>query len=1101
MTKGASQTRKAASRSDTSGSAGSGGDGAKALVIVESPAKAKTINKYLGRGYVVKACKGHVRDLPPRRYGIDPGRNFEPTYEILSGREKVVEELKKAAAKAPLIYLATDLDREGEAIAWHLTYALSLPPEKIRRVVFNEITRSAVAEAFAHPREIDTAKVDAQQARRILDRVVGYELSPLLWKKVAKGLSAGRVQSVAVRMIVGREDEIRAFEPQESWAVEGVFTPSAEQAAELAKALSTISHQQSAKDRAAWVEKSGCIEASLVQVSGRPFKPEGQSGTSGPQSARRISGNQGTDTPGAPEGQDAGAVASFFSAVDAVRPVVESMGFRVTKVVSRDWEQYAHLGLKQIELVGETSVSQAPEFRIKSIDTKRSISRPSAPFTTATLQQAAANQLRFGTSKTMKIAQSLYEGIDIQTGEGNVGLITYMRTDSTNLSAESIDAVRDLIRETCGDRYLPPKPNRYGSAKKAQEAHEAIRPTDVRRTPTAIKGHMTPDQHKLYTLVWNRFVACQMSPAEWDATTVLISAEIQHKCDACATDQQADPSAPGGAARAETRGSSFSTGEVVFKAMGRVLVFDGFYKVLGVPANGDKPMLPALEVGQRVAPVAIEPKQRFTSPPPRYTEASLVKAMEAEGIGRPSTYAAIIKTIQDRGYVEQAERRFHPTARGQIVTQKLVAHFPRVMDVRFTNHIEDELDKIAERHLDWHEVLHEFYDPFKVALARAHQEMEGVRAEPSDYTCETCGRPMVYRFGRNGRFLSCTGYPECQVARNVDQDGKIIEPIEITEPCDVCGKRMVLRRSRLGPFLGCSGYPECTGTKPCTEGGVPLKKVKPEEITQACHECGAPMQVKFSRGRSFLGCSKYPKCKATCPLPEGVYVEKPKPKMAGARCDKCGRPMVIRASRRGPFLSCSGFPKCRNAMPMDKLEHLKKLEAAGEIPDVPPETPNGRGPRNGNGLSNGNGRPRGKAERLTAEEIAALGPPPPGFAWTRTGRPVVETWPEGPLTCFDCGGEMTIRTGRFGPFFSCVHCKATANLRGEAKKRGAEEMPAPERAKPIETDVSCPECGSKMLLRMGRTGRFLGCSAYPSCKATMEAPPGLLREVAEAATP
>jgi DNA topoisomerase-1 len=1020
------------------------GKNGKALVIVESPAKAKTINKYLGSGYVVKASKGHVRDLPPRRYGIDPGRNFEPSYEILHSHEKVVEELRKLAASAPVVYLATDLDREGEAIAWHLAVALDLPPDKTKRVVFNEITKSAVREAFEHAHEIDMAKVEAQQARRILDRVVGYELSPLLWKKVAKGLSAGRVQSVAVRLIVTREGEIRAFQPQEYWTIDGVFTPDVERSAGLAAEWTKFlgdpgkaDAPKSLKDRQAWLAKRGCLEASLTELSGKAFRPAGVIAKSEPDKA------------------------VFTSAADSVQPLAESLGYRVDEVVSDEWEQYAHLGLRQIALAGRTQPEAAPEFVVKSLDTKRTTSKPPAPFTTAALQQAAANQLRFATSKTMRLAQVLYEGIDIKTGEGNVGLITYMRTDSTNLSGESLNAVRDWINGQFGPQYLPNHPNRYASSKKAQEAHEAIRPTDVARTPEDLRGHLTADQHKLYSLIWNRFVACQMVPAQWDSTTALLSAQTQQ-------------------------------GEAVFKATGRVLVFDGFYKIVGVPRNGDSQMLPALEEGQRVAPLAITPTQRFSSPPPRFTEASLVKTLEAEGIGRPSTYATIIKTIQDRGYVDQEDRRFYPTSRGEVVTEKLVGHFPRIIDVGFTSHVEDELDKIEDKHLDWHEVLHEFYDPFKESLARAHEEMEAIRAEPSEYTCDECGRPMVYRHGKNGRFLACSGYPECKVARDVDRDGKPIAPVEVNETCEVCGRPMVMRRSRRGPFLGCSGYPECNNTKPCTEDGVALKKVRAEDITQTCEECGAPMQVKFARGKAFLGCTKYPECKATAQLPEGVYVEKPQPKDAGARCDKCGRKMVIRKSRRGPFLSCSGFPRCRNAMPMDKLEHLQALDAEGKIP--PPPQNNGAGNGNG-GTATANGK-RGKTKYLTKEEIAALGPPPPGFAWTRTGKPVVEVWPEEALTCFECGGEMTIRSGRFGPFFSCAACKAAANLRGEAKKRAETEVPAPEKPKPIETDIACPDCDGKMLLRMGRTGRFLGCANYPTCKKTMEVPPGLLRELA-----
>jgi len=1018
--------------------------GVRHLVIVESPAKAKTINKYLGSDYLVRACKGHVRDLPPHRYGIDPGRNFAPTYEILPSHQKVVNELKKLADRAETVYLATDLDREGEAIAWHLVTALDLPESKIKRVVFNEITKSAVSEAFANAHELDMGKVDAQQARRILDRVVGYELSPLLWKKVAKGLSAGRVQSVAVRLIVLREGEIRAFQPQEYWSIDGVFTTNDHESASLAEQWAAFSDGKgkagsspTQKARLAWLGQHGCFEAAVTEVAGRPFKPQGRLDPS--KSAEEM----------------------FVSAVDEVRPVAEALGFATKKVSRRQWADYSHLGLRKVSLVGRIEAGSAPAFTVKSIDTKRTRSRPPAPFTTATLQQSAANQLRMSASKTMRIAQGLYEGLDIKTGEGNVGLITYMRTDSRNLSAESITAVRGWIEDTFGSKYRPEKPNRYASGKKAQEAHEAVRPTDVTRTPQAMQGHMTAEQHKLYTLIWNRFVACQMVPAEWDATTVTISAKTP-------------------------------VGEAVFKTSGRVLVFDGFYKVTGLPASSEDQTLPALEVGQRVWPVEIRPLQRFTSPPPRFNEASLVKTLEAEGIGRPSTYAAIIKTIQDRGYVEQHDRKFYTTPRGEVVTEKLVGHFPDIMEVSFTSHVEDELDKIEEKRLDWHEVLHEFYEPFKQSLARAHDEMQRVRAEPSEYVCEKCGKPMVYRLGKNGRFLACTGYPECRESRNVDKDGKIIEPVHVDAVCELCGRPMVLRISRMGPFLGCSGYPECSNTKPCGEDGVPLRKVQAGEIKETCPDCGAPMEVKFARGRSFLGCSKYPKCKATSPMPEGVYVEKPKPEQAGVRCDKCGRSMVIRKSRRGPFLSCSGFPRCRNAMPMEKLEHLKALEAEGKIPDAPPE------PVNGNG-ANSNGKTKGRAKNLTKEEIAALGPPPPGFAWTRTGRPVVESLPDGPLKCFECGGEMVLRSGRFGPFFSCTDrkCRAVANLRGEAKKQAEAETPEAARPKPIETDIVCSECGQKMLLRMGRTGRFLGCSAYPKCKNTMEPPPGLLRELAK----
>lgn len=1017
------------------------------LVIVESPAKAKTINKYLGRDYVVRASRGHVRDLPQHQYGIDPGRNFEPSYEILPKNKKIVDELRKLADDADTVFLATDLDREGEAIAWHLTQALELPESKIRRVVFNEITKTAIKAAFEHPHEIDMAKVDAQQARRVLDRVVGYELSPLLWKKVAKGLSAGRVQSVAVRLIVEREREIRAFEPQEYWSIDGIFATDRSNAEKLAEQwrafLATPGEKgdgPSKRDRLSWLADHGAFQSEFVELSGKAFKAEG-----------RL------------EKQSEGGQPRFHSAVESVRELSTSLGFKVGSLDEREWDEYRHLGLRQIRLIGRLEVGASPEFRVKSIDTKRTSTKPHAPFTTATLQQAAANQLHFAASRTMRIAQGLYEGVDIQTGEGNVGLITYMRTDSRNLSAESITAARGFINEKYGGKYLPEKPNYYASAKKAQEAHEAIRPTDVTRTPDSLRGHLSPEQLKLYTLIWNRFVACQMTPAEWDATSVLISAATQK-------------------------------GEAVFKATGRILVFDGFYQVMGVPKSAEDQTLPSLTEGQAVFPLDIAPEQKFTSPSARFTEASLVKTLEAEGIGRPSTYAAIIQTIQDRGYVEQEDRKFHPTPRGEVVTDKLVAHFPRVMDVRFTSHVEDELDKIEEAHVDWHHVLHEFYEPFKESLARAHDEMDKVKAEPSDYVCDQCGKPMVYRLGKNGRFLSCTGYPECTGTQNVDKNGKPVATVKVDVQCELCGKDMTLRRSKRGPFLGCSGYPNCSGTMPCSESGEPLRKVTAESVAQPCPECGSKMEVRFARGRTFLGCTGYPKCKATGQLPEGVYVERPKPEAAGARCEKCGRGMVIRKSRRGPFLSCSGFPKCRNAMPMEKLDHLKALEAEGKIPEPPVESGAGKG--TGTSARGAKVRPK----RLTKEEIKALGAPPAGFAWTLTGRPVVEVMPTGTLSCFSCGEEMTLRNGRFGPFFSCNNrkCKAVANLRGDAKKT-AEETFGETRSKPIETDITCPDCGKKMLLRMGRTGRFLGCSGYPACKKTMEPPPGMLREVAETA--
>jgi DNA topoisomerase-1 len=998
----------------------------KSLVIVESPAKAKTINRYLGPGYDVQASMGHVRDLPPNDFGIDIAKAFEPSYEILAAKKKVVSALRKAVAKAGKVYLATDLDREGEAIAWHLVHALDLDTSRTHRVVFNQITKSAIQAAFADPHDLDMNKVNAQQARRLLDRIVGYQLSPLLQAKIGRGLSAGRVQSVAVRLIVEREQEIRAFVPEESWRVSAYLTTDVgaveKQRDAWLRFLATAKDPQAgrtAKERSKWLSSHACLYAELVTVAGKEFRPKG---------------------------------------VDDVVAVIEGLGFVTEEVAEEPWEAYADKGLKTIVLRGQTDPSKTPRLTVKDVQKRRTTSRPGPPFTTATLQQAASSELGFAPSRTMRVAQQLYEGIDLGGSEGPVGLITYMRTDSTNLSQESVVAVRGLIGREFGQDYLPSKPNRFGKAKRAQEAHEAVRPSDVERHPESVRGRLSNEQSKLYDLIWRRFVACQMTPAQWDSTTVLSAADTPR-------------------------------GETVFKTTGRQLQFDGFLRVTG-KLNGEDVVLPQIEIDAEVAPLQLDPQQQYTSPPPRYSEAALVKKLEAEGIGRPSTYATIIQTVQDRGYVELVAKRLRPTFRGEIVTAKLTEHFPKIMDVKFTSHMEEELDKIEDAHLNWLSVLSEFYEPFKASLEKAKVEMERPRAEPSEYTCPECGREMVYRLGKNGRFLACSGYPECKVSRNIDHDGKPLDEVVAEQPCSQCGKAMVLRKSRLGPFLGCTGYPDCTNTMPCDEDGVPLKKVRPEEIDEKCNECGSAMTVKFARGRAFLGCARYPHCKVTKPIPQGLYIEKPKPEDAGVRCDKCGRPMVIRRGRRGPFLSCNGFPRCRNAMPLDKIDDLKALQEAGKIPDPPPENNNGNG-RNGNGRrANGRTVPRREDGKV---DIAALGTPPPGFAWTRTGREVVETWPEEPLTCPDCGGEMTLKNGRFGPYFGCSaypRCSFVANLRGEAKKRAEIESPRPVRPKPIPTDVPCDECGEPMVIRTGRSGPFLGCSKYPRCRNSKPLPEG-----------
>ena len=1000
------------------------------LVIVESPAKAKTISKYLGRGYTVKASMGHVRDLPPKSYGIDLQAGFEPTYESVPRRAKLLAELKKAADKADIVYLATDLDREGEAIAWHLAAALELDENKIKRVVFNEITKSAITESFANPRRIDMDKVNAQQARRILDRIVGYELSPLLWKKIAKGLSAGRVQSVAVRLIVERETGIRRFVPAEHWRVHLYFATEQSKLAELTRDWLDFlecgedpDDGRTQKERTAWLSKHVCLEAELVKLGGENFKP---------------------------------------TSVAEARQAAELLGFVCEEVEEKVWEQYADKGLATVDLIGRTPLENAPPFSISRIETRRTKSKAPAPFTTATLQQAASSQLGFSASRTMRVAQQLYEGIDLGEGQGAVGLITYMRTDSTHLSNESVAAAREHIREQYGDKYLPDKPNRFGKAKRAQEAHEAIRPTDAARPPEYVKSSLNAEHLKLYGLIYKRFIACQMLPAEWDGTTVFVT---------CQT----------------------AKGEASLKAGGRKLVFDGFYKVAGIPASSGELILPGLSEDQPVWVMQVDPEQHFTSPPPRYTEASLVKRLEAEGIGRPSTYAAIIQTVQDRGYVEQIDRRFYATDKGQIVTEKLVEHFPRIMDVQFTSHMEDELDKIEDAHLDWVRVLHEFYDPFHQSLEIALENMQPVRAEPSEYTCEKCEKPMVYRWAKTGRFLSCSGYPECKNAMNVNRDGQPLIPKSSDHKCELCGKPMTLRQSRHGPFLGCSGYPECTHTIACDAEGEPLRLVTEEELEQPCELCGGTMKVRRRGVRAFLGCDQYPKCKNTGPIPDDVRLEHkpaPPPEEAGINCDRCGKPMVIRNGKRGKFIACSGFPRCRNTKPAEKLEQLKAATDAGEPPEETPAKTAGKTAKKTTRKKTAK-----KTSKKAAASSAARDPKASKYTLGRTGKPCVEEI-TGPIYCPECGEEMAVKPGRWGPFLSCTgfpKCKMTGRLKGAALEQAKAKLGEPEqKPKPIPTDIVCEECGANMVIRTGRSGQFLGCGNYPKCKTTKPLPPELI---------
>jgi len=759
----------------------------KSLVIVESPAKAKTINKYLGPGYEVKASMGHVRDLPSKGLNVDIDNDFEPTYDVMPGKKRTVTSLKAAAKKCDKLFLATDLDREGEAIAWHLAQLLRVPEEKTYRVIFNAITHSAIKQAFAKPGRLDMDKVMAQQARRILDRIVGYQISPLLWKKVTRGLSAGRVQSIAVKMIVEKEKEIRRFEPKEYWLMPAVFTTDlqSDYSRQWLDFMRTKEKLPPLAEQSKWLAEHHAFKAELYRVGDEEFKA---------------------------------------SSKEQAEPVANA--------------------LKQAE------------FELADVQTKESVSRPSAPFITSTLQQAAANRLGFTAKRTMRVAQQLYEGIDLGS-MGSLGLITYMRTDSTHLSGEAVTEARKYIETHYGSAYVPKEAKAYASKKSAQQAHEAIRPTDVDLTPSDIKPFLTDEQYKLYDLTWRRFVACQMAAAKWSVTNLDIAAQTSLGC--CR-----------------------------YRTSGRVLVFDGFTRVWPVTSNEQE--LPAMTVGQKLAPVDIKAEQHFTKPPARYTEAGLVKALEREGIGRPSTYASIISTVQDRGYAEQQDKKFFATDLGEIVTEKLTEYFPKIMDIAFTRYMEERLDKIEEQHLDWLGVLRDFYGPFKESLETAQAQMKHAKAEvtPSEYECPQCGKQLVYRFGKNGRFLSCSTYPQCTFACPCDQDGKMAEEKVSEHACPACGKPMVHKNGRFGPFLGCSDYPECKTTLKLDKQGNVLPPKPPAERT-------------------------------------------------GIKCHKCkDGELVIRQSKKGPFMGCSRFPKCRTIVSIKQLDHLKQLQSAGQWP---PETP------------------------------------------------------------------------------------------------------------------------------------------------------------------
>jgi DNA topoisomerase-1 len=762
------RSRAKAAKAGRDGAAAGRGRGA--LVIVESPTKAKTIGKYLGSGYDVRATVGHLRDLPTRELGVDVERGFEPKYVTIKGKTKTLSELKKAAKVASTIYLATDPDREGEAIAWHVADQIN-SQVPVHRVLFEEITRDAVLAAMREPKEIDERKVDAQQARRILDRLVGYKASPILWRTIKTGLSAGRVQTVALRLIVEREREIRAFRSQEYWTIEALCEG-----------------------------KGQTFEASLVKVDGH--KPQ------------------------------------LHSEADA-RAVVEAV--------------------------------RALPFVVTKVEQRRRNKRPAAPFTTSTLQQEAAKKLGFSSRRTMRAAQDLYEGIDVGE-EGPVGLVTYMRTDSVRVADTAVAAARKLIGERYGKAYLPAQPNAYSDRKNArvQGAHEAIRPTDVRRHPDQVQSYLSPDQFRLYQLIWQRFVASQMNPAVYDMTVV-----------------------------------EFDLGRYLFRATGSVMVFNGYHvlytegreKEEGRQVEDLSP-IPSLAQGDRVEVREITPSQHFTEPPPRYSEASLVKELERLGIGRPSTYSAIISTLSAREYVRVEQRRFFPTELGELVEKIMVAKFPEIFNVEFTSGMESELDRVEEGELGWQEVLDDFYGPFTKALDAVDMtalvaDAHGLDpAELAKERCPKCGSPIELKTGRFGPYLACTRYKDtCDYVKSLKKQRAPDRPTD--EKCHLCGSPMVIKTGRFGEFLACTTYPACKGTR-----AIP--------IGVKCPKCleGDLAERRTKRGKSFWGCVRYPACDfstwnrpvvETCPQCGWVGMEKKVSKAEGETrtCLRCKHKVVI----------------------------------------------------------------------------------------------------------------------------------------------------------------------------------------------------------------
>ncbi len=727
----------------------------KNLIIVESPAKARTIKNFLGKDFEVIASKGHIRDLPKHSFGIklEDGR-FEPQYRVDKDHSAIVKQMKELAKKSDNVYIATDEDREGEAIGYHIAKAIGKDPEELPRIVFHEITKNAIRHALEHPRTIDMNQVNAQQARRLLDRIVGYKLSPLLASKIQKGLSAGRVQSAALKIVVDREREIRAFKPVEYWSIDAVFRPD--------------------------------IEAGLVEYEGRKIE---KMSIGSEEEARRIE-----------------------------------------------------------------ATLKSESFRVKSIEKRQRKSSTPPPFMTSTLQQSASGRLGYSPKKTMMIAQKLYEGV--KTDKGQMGVITYMRTDSLNIAKEAREAARETILKTYGEKYLPPKPKHYSSkAKGAQEAHEAIRPTRLDFTPEIAAKYLAPDELKLYRLIYNRFLASQMADAILESQTIL-----------------------------------FAGDHGTFKATGRKLLFDGFYRVMGYDEK-DR-LLPELEEGEEVPLEKLTATQHFTEPPPRYTEASLIKKLESLGIGRPSTYAPTISILVSRDYITIEKRQLVPTPIAFTVIEILEKHFPEIVDSGFTAQMEEKLDEIAEQKEDWQKLLLDFYEPFIEKIEKGKKEIKSLKkAEPTGRSCPECGSELLLRSGRYGDFIACGNFPKCRYTEAIEseKEGGRPEPQTTDETCEKCGAPMVVKSGRRGSFLACSGYPRCKNTRSLE---------KPREIEVPCPECGGKLMERNSRRGKFFGCANYPEC---------TFISKFEP--TERKCSECGYPMARRTFRGKDVYECI---KCKH---------------------------------------------------------------------------------------------------------------------------------------------------------------------------------------------